>query len=159
MKTPAEAQQKLEKAITTILGMLSVEAVVSVEPLDDAERSYFSVDISAENNTAELIGRYGNTLESLTTVVNAIMASGSKDESWRVVIDVNGYRKERAEYVESVTKRAIEQVMEGAGPITLNPMKPWERRIVHMLVSQHSDLQTTSIGDGADRHVVIELAK
>jgi spoIIIJ-associated protein len=157
-----EVQKHLETIIAKILEMLGIDAVITIEPVTGEERNYFSVKLEVESGGPELIGRYGSMLESLATVVNAMLGTVEGEEPWRVILDVNNYRQERTEYIEDLTLKAIAQVVEHNQPVELSPMKAWERRVVHMVVSkkvkEYPKLKTESDGEGIERHVTIAFA-
>ncbi len=155
---PTDLQAHLQEVLKTILTKLEMDAVISIEPIENEDRHYMSVELQIEDRGSELIGRYGNTLESLTALLNAMMPSAEQEDQWRVIVDINDYRKERIEYIEGITEKAIAQVKSDEQPYNLSPMKAWERRIVHMVVTKYPELETTSEGEGIDRHVVIQIA-
>lgn len=101
-----------------------------------------------------LIGRRGETLSALQFMVNQLV--GRRTRVWsRVTVDVEGYRRRREDALRKLAVRVAERAHEYRQPITLEPMPPHERRIVHLAL-QDSDLVTTaSIGEGEDRKVVV----
>lgn len=158
MMNQTDLQGFLESKLAGILDLLEVEAVITVDiDQQEEDRSYFTVDLQVEEGGPELIGKYGRILEALNTILNAAVSSQEAEGSWRVVLDINGYRKERSEYIEQIAERAINKVLEDQKPYDLAPMKPWERRIIHSIVSDHPEVGSRSEGQGPSRHVVIEL--
>ena len=148
--------QQFEKLISQLLDLLQVQAAIQVDVQTYDERKYLDVKLTVEDGGAELIGHHGSILESLSTVLSMIMPRG--EESLGVVLDVNGYRNARSKYIEDLTKKTVEQVLATQTEVVLLPMKPWERRIVHMTVAGNTEIMTESTGDEPDRRVIIKPA-
>ena len=105
-----------------------------------------------------LIGRRGSTLASLQYMVRLIV--GHQTKQWiPIIIDVEGYKQRRYEALQSLAQRMAEQVKAKEMPFALEPMPPYERRIIHMTLADHPDVTTESIGDGEFRKVVILFKK
>jgi spoIIIJ-associated protein len=101
-----------------------------------------------------LIGRRGETLSCLQFLTNLIV--GRKLQYWpRVVVDVEGYRMRREEYLRSLARRVAERVRMRHQAITLDPMPANERRIVHLSLRSSPYVGTESIGEGEDRRIVV----
>jgi spoIIIJ-associated protein len=105
-----------------------------------------------------LIGRRGQTLMSLQYVLNLIL---SKKTGRRVAygVDVDGYRRRREEALVSLAKRTASRVRGTGRSVTLEPMPPNERRIVHMALADDPAVMTVSIGEGEARKVAITPAR
>lgn len=105
-----------------------------------------------------LIGRRGQTLMSLQYVLNLIL---SKKTGRRVAygVDVDGYRRRREEALVSLAKRTASRVRGTGRSVTLEPMPPNERRIVHMALADDPAVLTVSIGEGEARKVAITPAR
>ena len=102
-----------------------------------------------------LIGRRGQTLSSLQYLLRLIV--GRKTNSWLpIVIDAESYKQRRYEALQALAHRMAENVKTKGTPFTLEPMPPYERRIVHMALANHSAVYTESIGEGESRKVVIK---
>ena len=102
-----------------------------------------------------LIGRRGQTLSSLQYLLRLMV--GRKTNTWLpIVIDAESYKQRRYEALQALAHRMAENVKTKGTPFTLEPMPPYERRIVHMALANHSAVYTESIGDGESRQVVIK---
>jgi spoIIIJ-associated protein len=102
-----------------------------------------------------LIGRRGQTLSSLQYILRLIV--GRKTNTWLpIVIDAESYKQRRYEALQALAHRMAEQVKTKGTPFALEPMPPYERRIVHMALANHSAVFTESIGEGESRKVVIK---
>ena len=101
-----------------------------------------------------LIGRRGQTMASLQQMVRLIMAH-QHQVRLPIVIDVEGYKQRRCEGLRLLAERLAEQVKVKGVPFTMEPMSPFERRIVHLALAEHPDVTTESTGVGEERKVVI----
>lgn len=144
-----------------ILRLLDISASITIrEPLTpgDGEGSVRAVlDISGED-LGLLIGRRGDTLQSLQYIVNLIITRRFP-ESPGITIDVEHYRHRREEQLTALTRRMAEHVRESGNAITLEPMSPAERRLVHLILAEDPELSTNSIGEGDNRKVVISARR
>ena len=103
-----------------------------------------------------LIGRRGQTLASLGHIAKLIVAARLK--SWLPLnVDVAGYKKRRHESLQRLALYLAEQVKSEHRAITMEPMPPAERRIIHLSLADDPDVVTQSLGEGEDRKVVILL--
>ncbi len=105
-----------------------------------------------------VIGRRGETLDSLQYL--AILASNRHDSPYcRITVDCNGYRSKREETLKAVAQRTANKVLRQGRRITLEPMNPYERRIIHSAVAQIEGVFSNSIGEEPYRKVVISAAQ
>lgn len=133
--------------------LLSAVGVNGSVSLEEEEGSY-SAHIATEEN-ALLIGKHGNTLSSFEHILALIVAK-KLGEFVRVIVEVGGYRKEREEYLKDLAIRLRDDVAETGVEKTIRGLKPWERRVVHLVLSEDSEVATESNGDGRDRILVIK---
>lgn len=106
-----------------------------------------------------LIGRNGETLQSLNYLLRRIIETKYKDEAPRVTLDVNEYQKQKIEKVKTMAHMMAERARFFKSSIELPPMNAFERRVVHDFVSQSKDISSASQGFGPERHVVISFVK
>jgi spoIIIJ-associated protein len=142
-------QEVLEK----ILAKMQEPARVTVDEEDDR------IILRIETDDAGLlIGKQGQTLDALQYLVTKILAKQSRKKV-RVSIDVEAYR---ARHHESLTLLAVkygEKVKRTGKSVTLNPMNPYDRRIVHLALQEDKELKTMSRGEGLYKKVVVSPAK
>ncbi|MGN0656195.1 MAG: RNA-binding cell elongation regulator Jag/EloR [Ruminiclostridium sp.] len=101
-----------------------------------------------------VIGRRGETLDSLQYLT--ILASNKAEESYcRISVDCNGYRAKRKETLEALAVKTANRVLRQGRRITLEPMNPYERRIIHSKVAEIEGVYSNSIGEEPFRKVVI----
>ncbi len=103
-----------------------------------------------------LIGYRGETLNSLQTILSAIAVKNSH-ERIRVELNILGYREKRKKALEELAEKIAKSVIRTRKSITLEPMTPYERKIIHSKLQNNSKIKTTSIGEGMHRKVVVSL--
>ena len=102
-----------------------------------------------------LIGQYGINLQALQHVVRMV-CKNVVPEKTNFVLDVNSYRQEKNTSIEKMAREASEEAIKEQKDIVLRPMTPYERRIVHLELSQNSQIKTESIGEGESRRIVVK---
>ena len=113
-------------------------------------------DISGEG-AGLIIGKKGQTLTSLQFIMN--LCVNNNDEGYkRVIIDVEGYRQKRDEKLKTIALNAANKVKDTGKRVTLDPMTPYERKVVHIVIQQMEGLESTSQGAEPYRKVVINKA-
>ena len=131
-----------------------------------------SVDIEASYNAEEgellvsmagddmgiLIGKRGQTLDSLQYLVSLVV--NKETEGYlRVKLDTENYRERRKETLETLAKNISYKVKRTKRPVSLEPMNPYERRVIHSTLQNDKFVTTHSEGDEPYRHVVVTLKK
>ena len=107
-----------------------------------------------------MIGNRGRHLDSLQFVFQVILGRKiSQDYDFRVFIDVGGYRKEKDTRLEEMALQKADDARILGEKVDLPPMKPSDRRIVHLALMKFKDITTESVGEGMDRHIVITPLK
>jgi spoIIIJ-associated protein len=106
------------------------------------------------SNLNVLIGRRGETLASLQYITRLITSRRIQQRA-NVIVDVAGYKSQRSERLEKLAKRMAGQAVNQNRSITLEPMPPNERRIVHLALRNRDDVYTKSTGEGDSRKVII----
>lgn len=94
-----------------------------------------------------LIGKYGHTLEALQMLINRMVNKQLKT-STRVVIDIDDYRKRRADTISSMAQRSGEKAKRTGHPQTVGPFNAHERRIIHLTLKEDPSIKTESFGEG-----------
>lgn len=105
-----------------------------------------------------LIGKRGQTLDSLQYLVSLVV-NKEAEEYIRVKVDTENYRKRRRETLENLAKNIAYKVKRSRRPVALEPMNPYERRIIHSALQNDRYVETHSEGDEPYRKVVITLKK
>ena len=104
-----------------------------------------------------LIGRHGQTIDSLQTLASAILRQDD-DARKQVVVDAAGYRERRRRTLESLAVRSAEEAVRTGESVALEPMSSAERRVVHERLKDFAGVETSSEGDEPDRYVVVSAA-
>lgn len=146
---------KTEEVIKKLLDMLKIEAELSHEIKDDEDGKYIIFNVAGDN-ASELIGYHGRNIDAFQTVLSMMLKENDTDEA-NIVVDINGYKEKRSEYIRSIGERAIMEVLDTKQEMELAPMKAYERRIIHMMVKENPELSSESIGMGEDRRIIIKL--
>ena len=143
--------------VDDVLRLLDINADITIrEPLtagDGLGDVRAVIDIGGDG-LGLLIGRRGDTLTAFQYLVNLIVTRRFPEKGG-VTIDVEHYRHRREEQVMTMANRMADRVRQTGSPITLEPMSPSERRLVHMALAEDTELETNSIGEGENRKVVI----
>lgn len=149
-ETPAMIASNFLK---TVLDKMDVEATVTVTDEEDI----IKVDIDGDN-VGLLIGRRGETLDALQYLTN-IISNKENDDYQKVVIDVGNYRGKRENTLEKLAERMADKVIKTRRNLTLEPMNPYERRIIHSALQNNKLVETYSVGEDPDRRVIVRLKK
>jgi spoIIIJ-associated protein len=142
--------------LESLVKYLGLEATVKIIASSDGV-SPAVLNLEGED-LGVLIGRRGQTLASLQYIVRLIVSEKAK--SWiSLNIDVAGYKKRRYESLQKLALRLGEQVKTTKRSISLEPMPPDERRMIHLALADSPDVSTHSIDEGDRRKVVIQYKK
>lgn len=110
------------------------------------------------NDTAALIGRRGETLDALQYLTGLVLNKGKQDYR-RVMLDTENYREKREEALVRLANRIAQKVSKTGRKVTLEPMNPYERRILHATLQSHPKVETISEGEEPFRRVVIRTKR
>ena len=132
---------------------MEVEILVAV----NEEEHIIEVELKGDD-MGILFGKRGQTLDSLQYLTNLAINKHS-DEYYKVKIDTEDYRKRRKETLENLAKNIAYKVKRTKRPVSLEPMNPFERRIIHSALQNDRYVTTHSEGDEPYRHVVVTLKK
>ncbi|MEG0805982.1 MAG: RNA-binding cell elongation regulator Jag/EloR [Lachnospiraceae bacterium] len=150
--TPIDDVTDFLKKVTSAMGL-----VVDVSIKNDEENHIFDVELTGDD-MGVLIGKRGQTLDSLQYLTN--LAINKKSEEYiKVKIDTEDYRKRRKETLENLAKNISFKVKRTKRSVSLEPMNPFERRIIHSSLQNDHYVTTHSEGEEPFRHVVITLKK
>lgn len=149
----ADAKADAGNFVGDILDKMDIDATISVSETEDTVK----VDISGEN-VGLLIGRRGETLDSIQYLTSLVVNKGREDFK-RVIVDVEGYRKKREETLIALAYRMANKVEKYKKSVTLEPMTPYERRIIHSALQERFTIETVSVGEEPNRKVVIRVKK
>lgn len=132
-----------------ILDKMEIDAEIEIQQ----EEGQMTIRLSGDD-IGIIIGRRGETLDALQYLLSLIV-NRKTDDYIRVVLDVADYRQKREETLVRLANRVAEKVMRSRKNLTLEPMNPYERRIIHSTLQNHKYVDTQSIGEEPNRKVVI----
>jgi spoIIIJ-associated protein len=157
--TDSAQLEKFKPTVDYVDGILAQLGVGKYEIAVKKEGDNNVIDISGENLGA-IIGRRGETLDALQYLAILANNRGSEENTrLRLVVDCNGYREKRTETLETLAVRTCAKVIKQGRRVTLEPMNPYERRIIHSKVSEIEGVFSNSIGDEPYRKVVISAER
>ena len=142
--------------VNQLLSDMSIEADVTVS---DGENGEVRIAINGESASV-LIGHHGETLDSLQYLANLAAnkrVGGKKEAYTKVSVDVEGYRAKREDTLRALARRMASKVLKYKKSIMLEPMNPYERRIIHSEIQNMEGVSTNSIGSENNRKIVIFL--
>ena len=105
-----------------------------------------------------LIGHRGSTIQSFQQCVSTITAT-KMGYKYPVTVDVHGYKGRQKNKLEELAYRMANKALNQKRDVSLRPMSPYDRRIIHMALAEEKDVETISEGSGRDRHVVVKVVK
>lgn len=144
---------KAKDYILTILKSLGIEeAEIEVEADDEDVR----ISINCGDDYGSVIGRRGETLDAIQYLTRLVINRGS-EEYRRVSINVGNYREKRENTLRSLARKNAAKVRKYGRNVVLEPMNPYERRIIHTTVQEIEGVTSHSVGSDSDRKVVITL--
>ncbi len=132
---------------------IEIELEMKIQKQDEQENMICSLNTEESNY---LIGQYGINLQALQHIARVIVRK-KIDQKVNFIIDVNSYRQEKNESIALLADNTARQVILEKRAITLRPMSPYERRLVHLELAKNDQVKTESIGEGNDRRIVIKL--
>ena len=159
MNRSQEEIDKIQQEARTFLeGVFkAMELIVSIDMKYDKENDNLDIDFSGDD-MGILIGKRGQTLDSLQYLTSLVV---NKDENnyIRVKLDTENYRSRRKDTLENLAKNIAFKVRKTRKSVSLEPMNPYERRIIHSALQGNKYVETYSEGNEPYRHVVVALKK
>lgn len=155
----ARKKFSLEVNVLNFLDSVFAAMNMEVEVLIKIDEEEHSIDVELKgDDMGILIGKRGQTLDSLQYLTNLAVNKHSENY-YKVKIDTEDYRKRRKETLENLAKNIAYKVKRTKRPVSLEPMNPFERRIIHSALQNDRYVTTHSEGDEPYRHVVVTLKK
>ena len=150
--SPEEDAKSFLQNVTLAMGM-AVEVVVKM----DEENHCMDIDLSGDE-MGVLIGKRGQTLDALQYLTN-LAVNKNAEEYFKIKVDTEDYRKRRKDTLEGLAKNIAFKVKRTKKSVALEPMNPYERRIIHSALQGDRYVSTHSEGEEPFRHVVIALKR
>ena len=142
-----------KKFLSDIFNAMDLDVAIDAK----MEEQSVSIDLSGEN-MGIVIGKRGDTLDSLQYLTSLVVNQRS-DDYIKVSIDTENYREKRAEALLALSTRLADKVTKTGKKFTLEPMNPFERRVIHSTLQNDKFVTTHSEGEEPYRHVVVTLKK
>ena len=157
LEEPADIVKVTAEILQNLLSKLGVSAVANLKQAEREDLGGPVFEIEGDDSGL-LIGRRGETLKALQFLVRFI-ASRQLGARASLLVDVEGYQERRYQTLINLAHNVAQRVVSSGRPITLEPMPPDERRIVHIALAEHPRVTTQSTGDGPDRQVVVQTSQ
>ena len=158
VRTEEEIQAISDAAVTFLKGVFAaMELPVEIHAQYDKDNNNLGIDFSGED-MGILIGKRGQTLDSLQYLTSLVVNKGGMAYV-RVKLDTENYRSRRKDTLENLAKNIAFRVKKTRKPVALEPMNPYERRIIHSSLQGNKFVETYSEGNEPYRHVVVTLKR
>ncbi len=152
-KSPEEIaaiSAQTKKFFEDVLEKMECQAEVNVT-VDDLDRR---IDVDLVGETGDIIGKRGATLDALQYLAGIVVNKGS-DDYFRLKLDTKNYRERRAKTLENLAANVANKVKKTRHKVAIEPMNPYERRIIHAYLQSDSHIMTKSEGEEPNRRVVV----
>ncbi len=150
MKTEEILKTNLDK----ILDYIGINPEVNVE---EKEENNYTINITGEDLNF-LIGFRGQSLDALQNILKLMVFKKTQIQPI-LTLDINEYRNKKSEKLQDIARSFIDKVRFFQKDVELPRMSPWERRQIHLLVSEYDDVVSESTGEGEDRRIVLKPKK
>ena len=152
-EAPADIEAIIVEFLSKVFAAMNLTVKINVNITEE------SVDVDlVGDDMGVLIGKRGQTLDSLQYLVSLVVNKKS-DKYLRVKLDTENYRERRKETLENLAKNIAFKVKRTKRPVSLEPMNPYERRVIHSALQNDKYVTTKSEGEEPFRHVVVLLKK
>ncbi len=143
------------EVLEELLTRMRIDAQINIKRSEEVEgeEPHWMMNITGER-ISRLIGRRGETLASLQHILRLI-CSRRLERRANIIVDAEGYKTGRSNRLRGLANRMAKQAVQQGRTITLEPMQPSERRIIHLTLRNREDVSTQSIGEGRARKVTI----
>ena len=159
IKARAIVEVSVEDSVKSFLNDVFKAMDMEVEIITNIDEADKLIDVELKgDDMGVLIGKRGQTLDSLQYLTN-LAVNRNSENYYKVKIDTEDYRKRRKETLENLAKNIAYKVKRTKRPVSLEPMNPFERRVIHSALQNDRFVTTHSEGEEPYRHVVVTLKK
>ncbi len=141
-----------QRTVTFLEGLFKLLKITACTELV-SEGDKVEINVTAVNSTA-VIGKHGATLDAIQTLAGAVANIG-RNEYKRVVVDCENYRENRENTLNKLAENLAQKAMRTQRRVKLEPMNPYERRIIHSALSNYEGVKTESEGKEPNRYIVV----
>jgi len=147
-------EKTLKSVAEELFSLMSVNAEIDCSY--DKDNDTFNVNVQAEDTTGLLIGKKGETLASIQTILG-ILFKQKVGEWHRVVVNIGDYREKEEDYLKNLADSALARAKETGETQRLYNLNAWQRRVIHLYLSENPEVSTESEGEGEERCLAINL--
>jgi len=144
-----QQQETIKQILQDILSHMGITAEITTET---GEPVVFNLKTE---DSGMLIGSHGQSLSALQYIAR-LLAYKKLNESSSFIVDVEGYKKTREEFLRELARQAADRVRDTKESLLLKPMAAYERRVVHSEISNFPDIATESVGEEPERRILIK---
>lgn len=155
VKVKSSVEDEVKEFLTSVFNAMKMQVEIEINKNED-ER-FLDVELKGDD-MGVLIGKRGQTLDSLQYLTSLAINKHS-DVYYKVKIDTEDYRKRRRDTLENLARNIAYKVKRTKRPVSLEPMNPFERRVIHSALQNDRYVTTHSEGEEPYRHVVVTLRK
>lgn len=148
-----ELKTLIEEKVKTLFDLIGSKAKFEVKEEDDA----YLVQIDAGEETGLLIGRHGDSVNSIQTILAISLKKELEDK--KIYLNVGDWKEKQEEKLEALANQEAQRAVETQEPQALYNLTPSQRRIIHLTLSERDDVETESVGEGSDRYLLIKPKK
>lgn len=141
----------VKEVLVNMLRLMDIEC--GIRDLKESESKVY-VELESKTSSGLIIGKKGKTLESLQFMVN-LMVNNTTQSDKKIILDIEGYRAKRENALKKLSRDIAQKVIKSGRPWTLEPMNPFERRLIHLSLQNDTRVTTRSEGQGIYRKVTI----
>lgn len=143
-----------KKFLSEVLEKMNVKAEINIEESNDVVK----INLTGPK-MGTIIGYRGETLDSLQYLTSLVVNKAKEDKYKRVILDTENYRQKREETLKRLANKIAYKVRKSGRVLKLEPMNPYERRVIHSELQNNDFVKTFSEGEEPYRRVVVELKK
>ncbi len=151
-----ELKSKIRDFLNSVVSKMGIES--NIETFTDDYGIKFNIIPVNENDIGIVIGKRGETLDAIQYIVN-LVANRNAEKYIRISVDCNNYREKRTRSLQSLAMKMANKAKKYNKNMRLEPMNPYERRIIHSCLQSVSGIYTSSEGNEPYRRVVIKLKR
>lgn len=151
IKKPKLDENFVAEQVREIIEKLGVSATAEVSREDNE----YTVEISSEDSSL-LIGKYGTNLESIQFILAVRIKTLTGEEDFDIFVDIDNWRRQKEDKLRKMALSLADEVAQSGKPEPLYNLKPSERRVIHVVLTDNPKVVTESEGEGEERHLVIK---
>lgn len=155
VKVKSSIEDEVKKFLTSVFNAMNMEVEIIINKNEDEK--FLDVELKGDD-MGVLIGKRGQTLDSLQ-YLTSLAINKHRDDYYKVKIDTEDYRNRRKDTLENLARNIAYKVKRTKRAVSLEPMNPFERRVIHSALQNDKYVTTHSEGEEPYRHVVVTLKK